>query len=213
FVWVDNHEDSRRRQAYGVWLDSALRRITPARGLTPEAESAHHPQLIPAGNRLALLYWADQGTAPGVYARLVERDGRIAGPARRLSTRSRNDYSPGLAQAEDGTFCAVWQENDKGDLFTRHLDAELKPLGDAVRLTAFAGAETVEARRPSIDIAHDRLNIAFELGKGQTSLIMVLAVSLDDPELTKGLSDEPTAGRGDAGSADRHLGALHRASA
>ncbi len=211
FVWVDNHEDSRKRQAYGVLLDSALRRISPARGLTPEAESAHHPQLISAGNRLALLYWDGRGTAPGVYVRLVERDGRIAGPARRLSTRSRNDYSPALAQADDGTFWAVWQENEKGDLFTRHLDAELKPLADAVRLTAFGGADTVEARRPSIDIAHERLNIAFELGKGQTSLIMVLTVSLDDPELSKGLGEE--AARGDAGSADRHVGALHRASA
>ncbi|MGE0322945.1 MAG: serine/threonine protein kinase [Polyangiaceae bacterium] len=222
FVWVDNHEDSRKRQAYGVLLDQALRRVSPARGLTPEAESANHPQLIPAGNRIALLYWDGQGSAPGVYVRLVERDGRIAGPARRISTRTRNDYSPALARAEDGTFWAVWQENDKGDLFTRHLDGELKPLGDAVRLTAFSAEDTTEARHPAVDVAHGRLNIAFELVKGQNTLIMALTIALEDPELAKGLSDDatkqepktvPKDDKEKGSSKDRHLGTLHRVSA
>ncbi|MBX3182319.1 MAG: protein kinase [Polyangiaceae bacterium] len=204
FVWVDNHEDSRRRQAFGVLLDGALRRVTPARGLTPEAESAGQPQLIPAGDRLALLYSDSQGKDPGIYARLVERDGRIAGPARRISKPTQGEVSSSLARLADGTFWAVWQENEQGDLIARHLDAELKPLAEAVQLTRF-GRTDQSARRPALDVAHGRLHIAFELGKPRMSSINVLTIALDDPQLKRGVEG--------AEKDVKHVGTLHRASA
>jgi len=85
FVWIDNHQDPKKKQAYAVLLDDALRRTSAEISLTPEATSTRQAQLVPAGDKFVLLWWDDGGSEPGVYARMISHDGHIASPAHRIS--------------------------------------------------------------------------------------------------------------------------------
>src|SRR5690606_17348274 len=118
------------RQGFAALLDASLRRVTPAFLITPEARAVRHPQLLKAGDRFAFIYW-EAGDSPGVYARLLHSDGRIAAAAQRISAQKSHQFYPALARAEDGTFWAVWEEDFEGiseDLVARHLGTDLKPL-------------------------------------------------------------------------------------
>jgi serine/threonine-protein kinase len=191
-AWVDNHVDSSRRQAFSVLLDPALRRATPPRLVTPEAESVRHPQLISTGDRIAFIYWDGAGEEPGVYVRMLDPDGRIAGPTRRISAVRRHEFNPALTRAEDGSFWAVWEEELGGgatDLMGRHLGAALEPLSDAVRLTALVPRRGVvtSASKADIAISRGRLHVIFTQERGQRQQIMLLNVALSDAALASGL--------------------------
>lgn len=198
-AWVDNHEDERRRQGFTSLLDESLRRVSPTRLVTPEANSVRHPQLVVAGEKLAFIYWDGGGKEPGVYVRLLENDGRIAGPARRISGTKRNDFYPTLTRATDGSFWAAWEEElDSGtDIVARHLSAELEPLGDAVRLTAFVPGRrsAAQASRPDAAISDGHLNLVFALEREKTHRVMLLRAKLDSPELRTGLTAEDEAAK------------------
>lgn len=192
-VWVDNQQDAARRQAFTALLDGALRRVSPARLVTPEATSARHTQLLAAGDKLALLFWEDGGTEPGVYARLLESDGRMAGPSKRVSAVKRQEYYPTISRAPDGSYWVVWEETfeDGVDLAARHLSAELAPLGEAVRLTALGSGRDGHggiASRPSLDIAEGSLVIAFALERDKKRRVMMLDVAMSDPGLASGVN-------------------------
>ena len=194
-VWVDNQQDTARRQAFAALLDSALRRVSPARLVTPETTSARHTQLIEAGDKLALLFWEDGGPEPGVYVRTLEADGRIAGPSQRVSAVKRQEYFPTLARAQDGSYWAVWEETFEGgtDLAARRLSAALDPVGEAVRLTAFGtgrDGHAANASRPSLAIADGTLIISFTVDRDQKRRITLLEVPLNDAELASGVKTE-----------------------
>jgi len=95
FVWIDNHQDPKKKQAYAVLLDDALRRTAGEVPLTPEVSDARQAQLLPAGDKYVLLYWDDGGAEPGVYARFVSHDGHIAGPRSAFPRQKRAIYSQG----------------------------------------------------------------------------------------------------------------------
>jgi serine/threonine-protein kinase len=206
-VWVDNHVEAGKRQAYSVLLDGALSRVTMMRSVTPEAESARSIEMIPAGKRLVLLYAdrAERGESqPGVYVRALDRDGRIAGKAERVS-RNLPSYqlNPSLARADDDTLWVVWEDEfTKGarDLVARHLDAELKPLGAEVRLTAFRatpGMPTV-AETPAVAAVHGHLEVAFVLERAASQRqIMLLRAPLGDKALETGLGADTDTKRGE----------------
>jgi hypothetical protein len=192
-VWVDNQQDAARRQAFTALLDGALRRVSPARLVTPEATSARHTQLLIAGDKLALLFWEDGGNEPGVYARLLESDGRMAGPSKRVSAVKRQEYFPTISRAPDGSYWVVWEETfeDGVDLAARHLSAELEPVGEAVRLTALGSGRDGHgalASRPSLSIAEGSLLVAFALERDKKSRVMLLDVAMNDPGLATGVS-------------------------
>jgi len=192
FVWIDNHQDSKKRQAYAVLLDDALRRTSAEVALTPEATSARQAQLIPAGDKFVLLYWDDGGSEPGVYARFISHDGHIAGPPRRISAVKKGDLFAALT-ANGNKFWAVWQEEiDKGstDIMARELDAELAPLGEAIRLTAIppAKAASTAAATPSVAVLNGHLYLAFSINRGFEKIQMyVQRIALSDPALKNGL--------------------------
>ncbi len=207
FVWIDNHQDVRKKQAYAVLLDDALRRSAPEVSLTPEASSARQAQLLPAGDKYVLLYWDDGGTEPGVYARFISHDGHIAGPSKRISVAKKGELYAALA-ADENKFWAVWQEEvDKGstDIMARELDAELAPIGDAVRLTAIPpskGANGNAAGTPSVAVHNGHLYVAFSVNRGFEHLqVYVQRIALNDPLLKAGLqSTKRTVGK------ERYLG-------
>jgi serine/threonine-protein kinase len=192
-AWVDNHQDPSRRQAFTALLDDALRRVSPARLVTPEANSVRFSQLVSAGDRIALVYWDDAGNSPGVYARMLDDDGRIAGPAKRLSPVKRHDFYPALTRAEDGSFWAAWEDNvdDGTDLVTRHLTHELEPKGEPSRLTAFAMGRSghgPEASRPDVSVVEGQINVVFALEREKKWRIYLLQVGTDDPTLPAGVT-------------------------
>jgi eukaryotic-like serine/threonine-protein kinase len=193
FVWIDNHQDAKKRQAYAVLLDDALRRTSPDIPVTPEASSARQAQLVPAGDKFVLLYWDDGGNEPGVYVRFISHDGHIAGPAHRISAIKKGDLSAALTQSEAGKFWAVWQEEvDKGssDIMARELDADLQPTGDPVRLTATAPpkASTTSSGTPAGAVQNGHLSVAFSVNRGYEHIqIYLLRVALNDPTLKTGL--------------------------
>ncbi|MEO6598344.1 MAG: serine/threonine-protein kinase [Polyangiaceae bacterium] len=192
FVWIDNHEDPKKKQAYAVLLDDALRRTSAEISLTPEASSTRQAQLIPAGEKFVLLWWDDGGSEPGVYARLISHDGHISGPAHRISQVKKGDLFAGLT-ANGNKFWAVWQEElEKGssDILARELDADLTPLGDAVRLTALVTAKgaTSTAGTPAVAVQNGHLYVAFSVNRGSDRLQMyVQRIALNDPSLKVGL--------------------------
>jgi serine/threonine protein kinase len=85
-AWVDNHQDKAKWQAYTTLLDSALRRVGPALVVTPEVGHVRSPEFVPAGEKLALVYCVRGSPEGGVYVRLLEQDGRIAGKAQQLAS-------------------------------------------------------------------------------------------------------------------------------
>jgi serine/threonine-protein kinase len=216
--WVDNHEDEKRKQAVTTLLDPAMRRVSPARLVTPEAESVRSPQLEAAGEKVALIYWEGMGKEPGVYARLLESDGRIASPARRLSGIRRHDFYPALTRAADKTFWATWEEEiEEGtDIMVRHLSADLEPLSAAVRVTGFARQprQPALASRPDIAVAGGHLHIVFSVERNKRSEVMLLRVKVDDPGLATGLGalDEKGKRRQLQRREDRAVGQLRRIS-
>ncbi len=216
-VWVDNHQEPAKRQAFSAVLDPNLRRISPLRAVTPEADSVRHPQLLRAGDKLALIYWDGAGKEPGVYVRMLEGDGRIASRARRLSGVQRHEFYPALARAKDGTFWAVWEEKlDKGaDVVARHLSAAGEPLGEAVRLTALAPSKlgASEASKPDVALDGAHMNIVFSLERAKKMQIMLLRVALDDPALKTGVSSEDDPKKKRKKNEDRVVGAMQPVSA
>jgi hypothetical protein len=199
-------------------LDPALRRISRVHLITPEADNVRHPQLFPAGGKIAFIYWDSMGKEPGVYVRMLESDGRIAGPARLISGVKRHDFYPTLAPAPDGSFWAAWEEELNGggsDIVARHLDKELEPVAPAVRLTALAPNRrfNVSAGRPDAAITGNHLNVVFSLEKNKQNQVMLLRASLDAAELKTGLApldakEKRKRGRND----DRFVGQVTRIS-
>ena len=192
FAWIDNHQDAKKKQAYAVLLDDALRRTSPEVSLTPEASSARQVQLLPSGDKFVLLYWDDGGSEPGVYARLISKEGHIAGPPRRISEAKKGDLFAAIAP-NGNKFWAVWQEEvDKGstDIMARELDADLAPLAEPIRLTSIpaAKAASTAAGTPTVAVQNGHLYVAFSVNRGFEKIQMyVLRVALSDPSLKAGL--------------------------
>ncbi len=178
-AWSDTHEDMRRRRAYSVLLDRELRRVTPAQLITPESRGVRHPQLFGMQNGLGLLYSEFGGDSPGVYVRKLHADGRIAGPAIRLSAEKDGEYYPTMLAAKDGTFWAFWERRfapGQDDLVGRRLGKDLRPLAEPLRLTAFA-AETGSVSRPDAAfIGPERLLLGLSLRLKKSGRVVALSI-------------------------------------
>ena len=139
-AWTDDHEQPGHDHVYSVLIDSAGRPTSRPRDLTPEADYAMRPQLLSVDDRVLLLFWDKGGREPGVKLRWLEADGRIGGMSAMVGPQKSGLYWPAMDRASDGTFWVVWQQNpDKegDDIFLRHIDGELKPIGSDVRATDY----------------------------------------------------------------------------
>lgn len=209
-AFVDNHLDEKKKQTFAVQLDGSLRRIAAPLSVTPEGEDVRYAQLMEAADKLALLYSDAGDREPGVYVRQLEPDGRIASPARRVSAPKRTPLTPAISRADDGTFWVVWEEDtSKGvtDLMARQLAADLTPLGEAVRLTAFVQRGNLKtlANEPAVAVGHGFLYVLFSVERAPLKdQVMVLRVPLGDPALKTGLGDSTSARK----KGDRFVGTL-----
>jgi eukaryotic-like serine/threonine-protein kinase len=193
YAWVDAHVDPKRRQAHAVLLDNAMRRVSEPIPITPEAVSVRTLQLLNASSGAALLYWDDAGDAAGVYVRRLEADGKIAGPARRVSEAKRGELHPTLTSA-DGGFWVIWEEDGargRVDVMARQLDDKLEPKGKVIRLAQMAGVprNPNTASSPDAVIAQGALQVVFSVDRGaEHHQIMLLREPLADAAYTTGLA-------------------------
>ncbi len=191
FAWVDTHVDAKKRQGHSVLLDNAMRRVSEPVALTPEAANVRTLQLFAAPGGAALVYWDDNADGAGVYVRRLDADGKIAGPARRISEAKRGELQPTLVPAPSG-FYAIWAEDARGkvDLVSRKLDDKLEPVGKVVRLAQVASVprNSNTASRPDAVLAHGSLHVVFSVDRGgERHQVMLLRVALDDAGLNEGL--------------------------
>jgi serine/threonine-protein kinase len=202
-AWVDNHLDPAKYQGYTVLLDSALRRVSMTHSITPEARATRGLDLVTGPEALAVVY-ADRGAEPGVYVRPLERDGRIAGSARRVSNATGDQQvDSALARAEDGSYWAVWSQSvDDGirELFARHLDSEFSPAGDPVRLTWVkrGGRGLVGATAPHAAIVSGHLYVAYSMERGAEAQVALMRMSFEDPILKGEAQDAAARDKGNA---------------
>jgi serine/threonine-protein kinase len=191
-VWVDNHHDSTKRQGVSTRLDSCLRRVAPTLVVTPETDNASTVQLTPAGENLVLTYSVRGRTDPGGYVRLLGENGKIASKARRIAEVTQHRITPMLAPTSSGSYWVVWEDSfRKGtrDLVARHLNADLEPIADPVRLTAYAPVKrgTNGVSSPSVAVAHQHLYVPYVVTSGKKSQLFVQRIGLSDPLLKQGL--------------------------
>jgi serine/threonine-protein kinase len=192
-AWTDDHEQPGHDHVYSVLVDSIGRPTSRSRDLTPESDFAMRPELLVADDRVALLFWDKSGREPGVRVRWLDADGRIGGMSSAVSTgRAGGLYWPAMAHAHDGTFWIAWQSNpDKegDDVFLRHLDADLKPVGNEIRATDYEGekGKSPRASSPSVGVSSSNLLIAFALEREKQRLVERMRIGLAAPELTTGL--------------------------
>jgi serine/threonine-protein kinase len=191
-AWTDDHEQPGHDHVYSVLIDAAGRPVTRARDLTPETDYAMRPELRTFDDRVALLFWDKSGREPGVRVRWLEADGRIGGMSSVVSVRKTGaNFWPAMDRAPDGTFWVAWQENpDKegDDLFLRHLDADLKPLGGEVRTTDYEGEKGKSPHVSSSSVAVSSANVflAFTLEREKQHLVERMRLALGSPELGGG---------------------------
>ena len=163
-------------------LDAAGRPTSRPRDLTPEADYAMRPALLTVDDRVVLLFWDKSGREPGVHVRWLDADGRIGGMSSIVGRRKPGLFWPAMDRAPDGTFWVAWQQSpDKegDDLFLRHLDADLKPLGAEVRATDYEPDKGKSPRvsAPSIAVSSANLFVAYALERDKQHLIERMRVA------------------------------------
>src|SRR5262249_1195690 len=75
-AWTDAHEGN--EHAYAVVLDEALRNTAEPIDITPEGTAIGRPELLRVGEKVVVTYWDAKGAEPGVKARFLDSDARIA---------------------------------------------------------------------------------------------------------------------------------------
>ncbi|MFT3774666.1 MAG: hypothetical protein QM820_55655 [Minicystis sp.] len=201
-TWTDAHEGP--EHAYTAALDDALRDEGAPVDVTPEGLSVARPELRRAGDKLVLAYGDGKGPEAGVHARLLDAEGRIAGPSVAVIPPKPGAFSPGIAVAADGSLYVGWTDadGDSEDLFFRHLGASLEPAGEVVRATDLvpAGPSRPRVRGPSLAVGGDALLLAYRMERDPQRLIQEMRLPLADAG--KGL--EP--GKKGERRADRTIG-------
>ncbi|HEY8088037.1 MAG TPA: serine/threonine-protein kinase [Polyangiaceae bacterium] len=191
-AWTDDHEQPGHDHVYSVLIDAAGRPTSRPRDLTPEADYAMRPELLSVDDKVILLFWDKSGREPGVKLRWLDADGRIGGMSAMVGPQKSGLYWPAMDRGPDGTFWVVWQQNpDKegDDIFLRHMDAELKPIGSDVRATDYEPEKGKNPRVtvPSIAVSSTNVFLAYALEQDKQHLIERMRIPLTSPDLTTGL--------------------------
>ena len=190
-AWTDDHEQPGHDHVYSVLLDPAGRPQSRPRDLTPEADYAMRPALLAVDDRVVLLFWDKSGREPGVHVRWLDGDGRIGGMSTVVGAGKPGLFWPAMDRSPDGTFWLVWEQSpDKegDDLYLRHLDADLKPIGPEVRVTDYEGdkGKSPRVNLPSVAVSSTNLFVSYALEQDKQHLVERMRIPLAAPELAAG---------------------------
>jgi len=177
------------QHAYAVSLDRSMRPQGAAVDITPEGTAIGRPVLTPVGDRFVLTYWDAKGPEAGVHVRWLDASGRIASSPQPVAGEDKAGFWPNLTVSGE-EFFVVWSKRTDAtveDLFLRHLDKDLKPKGDVVRLTDFLPHSPAKSRARFADIGAvgDALTIVFRLERDPNRHIYQLRIPIAD--IAKGL--------------------------
>jgi serine/threonine-protein kinase len=199
-AWTDDHEQPGHDHVYSVLIDQAGRPTSRPRDLTPEADYAMRPSLLSAGDRVVLLFWDKSGRDPGVKVRWLDADGRISGMSATVGAPKAGLFWPAIDRAPDGSgFWVTWQatpDREGDDLFVRHLDAELTPVGAEVRASDYEPdkGKAIKVSSPSLAVSGANLFLAYTLERDRQHVVDRMRVPLTSADLLSGLQDKPTKG-------------------
>ncbi len=199
-AWTDDHEQPGHDHVYSVLIDAAGRPTSRPRDLTPEADNAIRPSLLTAGDRVVLLFWDKAGHDPGVKVRWLDADGRISGMSATVGAPKPGLFWPAMDRAPDGSgFWVAWQatpDREGDDLFIRHLDAELAPLGPEVRASDYEPdkGKSIRVSSPSVAVSGANLFLAYTLERDRQHVVDRMRVQLNSADLQAALQDKPPKG-------------------
>jgi serine/threonine protein kinase len=190
-AWTDDHEQPGHDHVYSVLLDPSGRPTSRPRDLTPESDYAMRPQLLGVDDRVVLLFWDKGGREPGVHVRWLEADGRIGGMSTVVGAAKPGLFWPSMDRAPDGTFWIVWvQSPDKegDDVYLRHLDADLKPMGPEIRATDYESdkGKSLRVSVPNVAVSSANLFVSYALEQDKQHLVERMRVPIGLPELASG---------------------------
>jgi serine/threonine-protein kinase len=210
-VWTDDHEQAGHDHAYSVVIDGTGRPLSRPRDLTPEGTEIWRPSLLQAGERTLLYYWDKSGREPGIHARWLDGDGRIAGASVLVGAGKPGNYWPSIEPAPDGYY-AAWVDDrsrDGSDLWLRHLNSDLQPMAPEIRATDYWGGskpkQQPQVRVPSIAVASNAIYVTYKVERGAQHTILLMRIPLTLPSLQTGLDDKPGMSP-DGGHSDREIG-------
>jgi len=209
-AWTDDHESAGHDHVYAALLDTALKTIGVPHDVTPEGVLVGRPQLLAVGDRVAILYEDTKGNEAGIHARWLDSDGRIAGPASAASSKRTQSAWPTIDRAPDGSFWIAWEDErqvDSSDLYLRHLNGALEPIGQEIRATDYVKrGPKPRVRTPSLAIAGGYLHVAFRFERDPLHLISRMRIGFSDPTLAKGLDPKGADSPVNPAGKDRELG-------
>jgi eukaryotic-like serine/threonine-protein kinase len=200
-AWVDAHEDKSKRQVWTTLLDSAMRRVSPLQLVSPESSNARYPELFQFGAQKVLLYWDAAGKEPGIFSRLIDEVGRVQGGLKllaQLAPMGKDECDPALARDDDGSIWLTWADDGADgaqNLWVRHFDANLEPLGQATALTALRPdrVQRPSAIRPGIAASRGKLRVVFTLRQGNSRKVHTMVIATNAVELQTGITQAATA--------------------
>jgi len=210
-TWTDDHEQAGHDHAYSVVIDNTGRPLSRPRDLTPEGNEVMRPALMEAGDRTLLYYWDKSGREPGIHARWLDADGRIAGAAVLVAAGKPGNYWPTMDRAPDGYYVAWADERgrDGAELWLRHLNSDLQPMAPEIRATDYwAGPKArtqPQVRVPSIAVASNAIYVTYKLEREPSHTIILMRIPLTLPSLQVGLDEKPGISP-DGTHTDRELG-------
>ena len=141
------HRDLLASHVYGQRFNPAGRPVGRAfavSGLDVGFEKAPRATLL-ANGRVLVAWQVSQGSAPGVYARVLRPRGSALGPAIQVDAEAGSvGKSPAIAAADDGGFLVTWQGccGTNGDpvVLARRFAADGSALGDELTVSAAPSA-------------------------------------------------------------------------
>jgi serine/threonine-protein kinase len=210
-AWTDDHEQPGHDHVYSVVIDNTGRPLSRPRDLTPEGNEIMRPSLMEAGERTLLYYWDKSGREPGIHARWLDSDGRIAGAAVLVAAGKPGNYWPSIDRAPDGYYVAWADERgrDGADVWLRHLNSDLQPMAPEIRATDYWGGpkarQQPQVRVPAIAVASNAIYVTYKLEREPAHTIMLMRIPLTLSSLQTGLDDKPGLAA-DGTHADRELG-------
>ena len=190
-AWTDDHEQPGHDHVYSVLLDPSGRPTSRPRDLTPEADYAMRPQLLSVDDRVALLFWDRSGHEPGVHVRWLDADGRIGGMSTVIGAAKPGLFWPAMDRAPDGTFWVTWEQNpDKegDDIYLRHLDADLKPMGAEIRATDYEAdkGKLQRVSAPAVAASPANLFVSFAMEREKQHLVERMRIPMTSQDLGSG---------------------------